>query len=428
MTLRWRLNVALIFLTTLSVIVYGGYDMLGNRRLFYQEVDRLLAMRAAAVAAQLRLGEVEAALQPLPGEEDRIEILDAQGQHWQGANLGLKTQAGLVTLDEMRVLTLPVLDSKATIVVARPLRGVEQEIWETNQNIIAAQFVGGLIIMLAVSLVVSRGLEPLEKMADTASEIVKSQDFSRRVPELTSGDELGKMSQALNTLVARVEGLLEEQRAWLADTSHELRNPLAVLRTNVEFLGHPLDSETRQQVVAESEGEILRLTRLIDDLRSLTTSEGARFDKAEVELGSLAQGVVSRLLPLVGERVVELELRDPATVEGDWHRLSQVLENLLSNAIRYTDPPGRIRVVVEGSTLRVEDEGIGIPAESLPYVFDRFYRVDKARARDTGGTGLGLAIARSIVERHHGTLTVESTLGKGSCFRLQLPVQSRTSN
>lgn len=423
MSLRWRLNVALIFLTTLSVVVYGGYDMLGNSRLFYQEVDRLLAMRASVVATQLQMGELEAALATVPGEEDRIEILNAQGQHWQGARLD---RAG------MRVFTLPVLDAQrklqATVVVARPLQKVEQEIWETNQRIILAQCLGGLVILLAVSLVVAQGMVPLQKMAETASEIVDSQDFSRRVPELASDDELGQMSRALNALIARVEGLLEEQRIWLADTSHELRNPLAVLRTNVEFLGHELDPQTRMQVVAESEGEILRLTRLIDDLRSLTTSDGARFEKSEVELGSLAQEVVNRLTPLAGERVLELDLRSPATVEGDSHRLSQVLENLLSNAIRYTDPPSRIRVVVEGSTITVEDEGIGIPAESLPHVFDRFFRVDKARARDTGGTGLGLAIARSIVERHQGTLTAESTLGKGSCFQLRLPPQSRTSS
>ena len=441
MSLRWRLNLALIALLTVATILFGGYDIYLTESQFSKEVDRQLALRAASLAAQLRLDatdglselEVSRALDSVDDDLDQVEVLDSRGGHWKGATLGARGEPGLATRPgnpALRILTLPVLDSRgihrATVVVARSLADIQAELHEWTQTILFANLLGGLVVMLAVSLILSRSLAPLKEMARTAKEVVESQDFGRRVRELASDDELGQMSRAFNAMVSEVEGLLEEQRAWLADTSHELRNPLAVLRTNVEFLGHELDSETRSQIVAESENEIARLTRLIEDLRSLTSSEGAGFERIDVDLAELATQTLERLRPLAGDRQLILQLEEPGTVSGDLHRLSQVVENLLTNAIRYTDPPARILVLVRGSTIIVEDDGIGIPSESLPHIFDRFYRVDQARSRETGGTGLGLAIARTIAERHGGTLEVSSTLGKGSCFTLRLSHQLQT--
>lgn len=287
-----------------------------------------------------------------------------------------------------------------------------------------------LAITIAVTLwVLSRGLAPLRRVAEIAEEIIASGDVSKRVEGETGDDEVGRIAASFNQVVAKLESILLAQRRLLADTSHELRNPLTVIRTNVDMLGKPLDEETRREVADETEREIRRVITLVEDLTLLSKTENTRPVRMEpVRLDHVVREAVEQLRALAAGRALEVATPGvPPVVLGDEDRLRQIVVNLIGNAIRYTGPDGRIVVTVERrkdtGVMVVRDDGIGIAPEHLPHVFERFYRADAARARATGGSGLGLAIVKALVESHHGRVEVESEVGKGSVFTVSIPTE-----
>jgi len=220
----------------------------------------------------------------------------------------------------------------------------------------------------------------------------------------------------------------DRQHAFVADASHELRTPLAVIRANAEFLSHeqPDNAEAREIL-----GETDRLSGLVDALLAVARGDDAAPAPADViDVAELAQATVASFQPLAAERRLELTVatEERLDVPGDADQLRQVLLILLDNAVRYSGEGGRIHVQARanGSSalLTVHDTGIGIPANQLEHIFERFYRGDDARNRQSGGAGLGLAIARELVNRHNGKLTVASTEGAGSTFTVQLPRSS----
>ena len=199
-----------------------------------------------------------------------------------------------------------------------------------------------------------------------------------------------------------------------------------MLRTDLDLLSQDLDHETRAETVAEADKEASRMGRLLEELLQLSAADVAlpKIEEARVDLGRLAGEAVNRMRALAGGRDLRAEQPEqPVVIRGDAERLGQVLNNLLDNAIRHTADDGEIVVRVRhdagGASLSVSDDGVGISAEHLPHIFDRFYRVDRARSRTSGGTGLGLAIARMIAQAHGGSLTVESSPGQGSIFTLR---------
>jgi signal transduction histidine kinase len=217
----------------------------------------------------------------------------------------------------------------------------------------------------------------------------------------------------------------ERQHAFVSDASHELRTPLAVIRANAEFLQteQPENIEVRDIV-----GETDRLSMLVDTLLAVARDdEGARASYTPVDLTDVVETAVASFQPLAGEHGLELTYATPdqLMVTGDRDQLRQVLVILLDNAVRYTPNGGRIHVQArpdgKDAVLTVHDTGIGIPAQALEHVFERFYRGDEARNRQSGGAGLGLAIARDLVTRHEGRISVASTDGAGSTFTIQIP-------
>ena len=321
-----------------------------------------------------------------------------------------------------------------TLLVVFALTGVvetlESEVPGAPPWLLGITHGAAFLLTISVTLwVLSRGLAPLRRVAETAEDIVSSGDVSKRVEGGTGDDEVGRIAASFNEVVSAIESTLVAQRRLLADTSHELRNPLTVVRTNVDMLGKPLDEQTRREVADETEREIQRLIALVEDLSLLSRAEGTRPVRMEpVRLDRLAREAVERLRVLAGTRTLEVEEHEPpAVVLGDEDRLRQVLVNLVSNAIRYTAADGHIVVAVERrgdkGVVAVRDSGIGISAEHLPHVFERFYRADAARGRGTGGSGLGLAIVKAIVEAHHGQVEAESEPGKGSVFTVSIPTE-----
>ena len=289
----------------------------------------------------------------------------------------------------------------------------------------AAVLLGAVV---ATWLLVGRALAPLERIARTAERIAATGDVDLRVAGSSGGGEIGRLERSFDRMVDRLRHLLVTQRQLLADTSHELRNPLTVIRTNLGLLGRELDPATRAEVAGETEEEAERMSRLVADLLLLARQEEtARGELVPLRLDTLARDAVERVRQLAPDHSVALEQADPLVVRGDPDRLRQLLDNLLDNAVRYTPPGGRVAVGVQraGSEARlvVEDTGVGIAPRHLPRIFDRFYRVDPARSRATGGTGLGLAIVRHVARVHGGRVEVESEPGRGSRFAVTLPAE-----
>lgn len=243
-----------------------------------------------------------------------------------------------------------------------------------------------------------------------------------------------------NRALVPIRLAFRRQREFVADASHELRTPLAILRASAEMLRKELEGKAATAGTAEAEellGNILsetdRMGRLVGDLLTLARADSGELDVEiqPTDLARIARDAAGKAEILAREKGVALEARIPETlpVEGDAARLEQLLLILLDNAIKYTEPGGLVTLRLENQGHRpaivVADTGIGIPAGDIPRIFDRFYRVDKARSRQQGGTGLGLAIAKWIIEAHNGQVHVESTPGKGTTFTITLPAPGR---
>lgn len=243
------------------------------------------------------------------------------------------------------------------------------------------------------------------------------------------------LSREVGRLLAEMRRLEEVRRDFVANVSHELRTPLASVKAYAETLreGGLEDASNRLEFVGEIERSADRMTRLVDDLLVLSEIESGKRAQAleSVSLMRLTSEVVATLRPLAERKRIGLRLdpfQDVPDVRADRGQLKQVLTNLVDNAIKYTGEDGTVRIHarVEGgrAVVSVSDTGPGIAAEHLPRIFERFYRVDKARSRELGGTGLGLAIVKHLVEAHGGAVSVESEPGRGSTFRFSLPLPS----
>jgi heavy metal sensor kinase len=279
-------------------------------------------------------------------------------------------------------------------------------------------------------LLVRRALDPVERMARKAAEITQH-NLSERLPVVRSGDELERLSVSLNHMISRLEEAIHGSKQFVADASHELRTPLTVMRGELEGLAQDaqLRGETREALGSVLE-ELERLAEIVEGLFALSRldageahSEWVRFDLAE-----LAATTADQMSLLAEDKHVSVacESSPAVTVEGDRARLKQVVVNLLDNAIKYTPSGGRVALSVRRdngyAVLDVADNGIGIPAEALPHVFKRFFRVDGSRSREQGGAGLGLSIVKSICTAHGAVVEVTSAPGKGSTFRVKQPL------
>ncbi len=274
-----------------------------------------------------------------------------------------------------------------------------------------------------------KALAPVDRMAAAAQEITLTR-LDRRINTPNSGDELGRLADTFNDMIARLQRSFEEVRRFTADAAHELRTPLASMRTEAEVaLRSPRCPDRDQRVMENLLDEIDRLTRLVTQLLFLCREDAglSRVPHVPMRLDEVVRDVANHMLVVARDKGVALELSTiPAcSVRGDSDRMRQLFFNVLDNAIKYTPAGGLIEVSATCADGRarivVADSGIGIPAEHLPRVFDRFYRVDPARSRDLEGTGLGLSICRSIAEAHHGRLEIDSVPGRGTKVTLAQP-------
>jgi heavy metal sensor kinase len=313
---------------------------------------------------------------------------------------------------------------------------VQQDLRQWLIFLIAGLPIVGALAVSGGYLLIRRALTPVDKIAATA-ERIGSHNLGQRLPVANTGDELERLSITLNHMIQRLEQAFQHSRRFMADASHELRTPLTVLRGELEsFVQEPtLAPEMRERLGSALE-EVERLVNIVEGLFAISRLDAgeAQAEMVKFDLGKLASSTTDQMSLLGEDKNIKITCAaaNDVWVEGDRARMKQVVVNLLDNAIKYTPPGGAVGLDVRThdgkALLEVTDNGMGIPAESLPRVFERFYRVDEARSRELGGAGLGLSIVRSICAAHHGRVEAASTPGHGSVFRVELPLTSAPSN
>jgi heavy metal sensor kinase len=451
----WYAGVLALSLIAFAVLVY--YAAAG---IFYARQDELLRSTAETVASAYvqELEEEDSVakandvvLAQLVFPNRYVEVADAQGHvvAWSSNLAGhLRTvptqtlsearQRGtsFVVLNNLRVAVVPLSPDRnkqlGFAIVAEPLSVVEEGLRRLRRSF----FAGVPLILLFASLggyfLARKSLSPISLMNQQTQRIT-AENLSTQLDVANPRDEVGRLAMTINALLARIDAAFQEQKRFIADASHELRTPIAVLRGETEV------ALEQERATAEYKGslelikdEAERLSRIVENLFMLARQpiDAPSLVKEPVYLNEVVADCVRAAQVLATQKGLRLKVQSSLpemSMNGDDEMLKRMLLNLLDNAVKYTPAGGEICVALArqngNALIIVSDTGIGIPAEDQPRIFDRFYRVDKARSRALGGAGLGLSIARWIVEAHEGKLSVESALGRGSAFTVELPLR-----
>ncbi len=339
--------------------------------------------------------------------------------------------------EHARIITWPSHDEDGEmffVVVGQSLKELES----AQQHLLLLLAISNPVALLLASLgglwIAHEALKPVDRLTRAAERIGRG-NFSERVEEPRTKDEIGRLAATFNEMISKLEQAFERERRFTADASHELRTPLAVLRGDIEVaLRRDRSTEEYKRVLDSSLEEIERITRLTEDMLTLARSDAGDkiVELAPVRLDRLAAEAHSYIRPIAESAGVALAsegTQSQIVVEGDEKRLKQLLVNLLENAIKYTPAGGSVRLSLaakdSSALIEVSDTGRGIPAVSLPHVFERFYRQTDPRDSRVSGFGLGLAISKWIVDAHRGSIEVESEEGEGSRFTVRLPLPER---
>ena len=312
-----------------------------------------------------------------------------------------------------------------TVLAAQPLKPVHQAV-----DTVSVMVTVGIPLLVLVAgfftyLFAGRALRPVEEIRRRVAGLT-DRDLARRVPEPVTRDEVGRLARTMNEMLSRLEASQATQRRFVADASHELRSPLATVSTGLELLGSGLPEDSADRgTVRTLRGETNRLTKLVEGLLFLARADerGVAPRREEVDLDEIAEG--ERTRPSADDRVAVTVSTEPVRVVGDRGQLVRVVRNLVDNARRHASSSVAVAVRAEGETavVEVDDDGPGVPEDDRTRVFERFVRLDEARAREDGGSGLGLAIVAELVAAHGGTVTAAEAPGLGGArFRVAMPL------
>lgn len=284
-----------------------------------------------------------------------------------------------------------------------------------------------VVLLLATAggaFLAGRALRPIDELTRLAQRIT-AEDLSQRLDAELPQDEVGRLAQTLNEMIARLETSFQRQRQFTAEASHELRTPLTAMKGQLEVIQQRERSPEEYRTALEAlSHQVERLIRLVGSLLTLARVESGQLETTFEPLRAhdLVAGAVEHLQGMAAERGVELRLEEgpECELQGDENLLLQVLLNLIDNGLKATRPGGSVTVGWSENELWVRDTGVGIGPEHIPHLFERFYRIEKSRSREAGGTGLGLPISQWIAQLHGGELLVDSQPGQGSKFTLRL--------
>jgi heavy metal sensor kinase len=465
-TLRARLTLWYTGILTAMLALLAAVSVILLEQGLRKNVDDSLTSVARVISESVRRPlffgpDIEDSLQSLLGPEfaerffqllDPFGRLDPRLARPRRSRLPLSVEAfrnaerGQATLETVpiqsgaeksfRLLTMPVVRNGATVNIVQVAMSLE------NVKATRASFLLVLLVLAPVALAGSalggwflarRALTPVDAMVEAARRI-EAEDLTKRLPALSSDDELGRLTAVLNDMLARLEGSFGAVRRFSADAAHELRTPLTILKGEIEVAlrSSLAPGEIRQTLVSCLE-EVDRLNAVVEDLLLMARMEGNALsaEPIPVNLAEVLEDAAPALSELAARAGNKLTIAAaPALrIQGYDLLLFRLVFNLAENAIKYTQAGGKVEVTLEqhdgSAILQVKDNGPGIAAEAQEHLFDRFYRADPAR--EGSGTGLGLALVRSIVQLHQGQIQLSSTLGEGSCFRVSFPLATDPS-
>ena len=461
-SLRLRLTLWYVLLLAIILAAFSAGIYLTLRHSLYANLDDSIQNRANVLLDIIRYEEGRPTLAGLVSSADPnagehfVRVFDPLGaitfensaaagdvpidsRAVEGA-LRDKTTTRRVTVDgeTMRVRTLPIeRDDGIGGVLEVGLS--EDDMSETLRTLLLILAIAYPVTLAVASFggvfLAGRALSPIDNVTRMAHRI-SAEDLGQRLNLRLPDDEVGRLAHTFDEMIARLDEAFRRQRQFTADASHELRTPLTAIKGQVEVaLSRPRRASTYRQVLQGVNEEVDRLIRMVGSLLTLARADAGQIPitSESVSLGELIAAAVEQVRPVARQRDLEVRVEPgpDVTLQADEDLLLQLLLNLLDNAIKYTPAGGRVTVGWgadrEQAQLWVRDTGIGIADKYLPHIFDRFYRVDKARSRTEGGVGLGLSICRWIAEAHDGSISVQSVPGQGTTFTVRLPRNSQAS-
>jgi heavy metal sensor kinase len=453
-SLRTRLTLWYVILLAITLAAFCGGVYLAMRQNLYANLDDSLEGRAELVSGILTeegFFDTDVMIQgdPTEGEEfvrvydeDGDLALDNSGPQFRPATDANAVEAALsgesvrrdIQVDgvELRVMTSPVMVG-GEIVGAVEVGLSKEEVRDTLRELLVIIAIGYPMALAIAGLggafLAGRALSPIDRLTRVARRI-SAEDLSQRLDMRLPNDEVGRLANTFDEMIARLDEAFRRQRQFTADASHELRTPLTAIKGQTEVaLQRDRDADTYREILSKVNSEVDRMIRLVGSLLTLARADARQIPvgRESLDLSAVVTDAVEQVRPAASDKAISLNVRSNGDMrlKADQDLILQLMLNLLDNSVKYTPSGGAIDVILRATGARAEvtvaDTGPGIPPEHLPHIFDRFYRVDKARTRVEGGAGLGLSISRWIAEAHGGTLRVESTTGRGSMFTLSLP-------
>ncbi len=460
-SIRVRLTLWYIFILGCTLALFSSLVYYQMSRSLYKSVDHKILTISEVIASSISpnsssvFADLEKKLAKKVGRQPTakfIQLLDRSG-NIGGKSLNLKNKRlpvsfealqnaskGIISYETkevfgepLRIITYPVkrpgTDVRSIVQVATSLAEVKDTLNKLVLILVSVVPLALIIASIGGTFLANKVLKPINEINRITREIT-SKNLELRVPEPATHDELGKLVETINGMIERLEKSFKQVQQFTADASHELKTPLTILKGEAELaLRKERQPEEYRQYLHSSLEEINRLTRLVQDLLVLSRADTGRLTlhKEPLDLAALVDSCCEQCRFLGEGQNIRVIFKHQAGVRvlGDKYRLKQMFYNLVENAIKYSEGGGKVEVLTaqngKYANVLVKDEGLGIDEKDIPYIFDRFYRVDKSRSRDAGGTGLGLSICKWIAEAHGGKITVESALGMGSCFTVWLP-------
>jgi len=451
--IRWRLTLWYLLLMGITFTAFSVYLTLRFQNSLQEAVDTSLKITVSKTIAALdeedfrETGKLtfDHAGQPESTSDDfAMRILSAKGDVWDtySASESVSSWGGVeaeysTQENGWRIHSQPILDSKGEIIgwvqAAQSLQPVQQIVGDLSEQLL---FGVPLILMFAGLggyFLANRALSPVDQITHAAQGI-NLHDLSKRLRYRGAMDEVGRLAQTFDQMLARLQDSFERESRFTSDAAHELRTPLTVLKGQIEVtLSRVRKSEEYENKLRELSFQVDRLIRLSNALLFLSRSDQNQnsFQPALVNLRELLDVLIEQLQPLAEEKELKLiaQISNEAFVYGDHDHLTRLFMNLMENALKYTPPNGKITVTAikksDEIQISVHNTGPGISQEHLPHLFERFYRVDEDRSSQTGGSGLGLAIAHEIVNKHGGEIEAQSEPGKGVTFIIHLPAPTK---
>lgn len=460
-SIRFRLALWYTVLVALTFIVVSAIVSAYLNRTLSSALDQSLVNESRWITSRLEKrtahmesdekirGEIfeHAAFHPV---KEYIEVRDAEGNiFYRSPNLGdgdtlahhLRLARGqnsvMTSVQSFRKHDIRMIierTSLGTVYLAMPTESItaagDQLVrifaWMFPAVVLAAVIIGNYLARKSFS--------KISQVVETAKRITADR-LHDRIPEHDTKDEIGEIISTFNAMISRLDISFGQMRQFSADASHELRTPLTVIRSQLETALNSKISQTElKKIIANCLDESMRMSDIIENLLLLAKADaGQDIIRLEpVDLQALIHQTYEESVIIASQKEISVKLEDPAdvTVLGDAQRLRQMMLNLIDNAVKYNRVQGAIALSLQrqnGSVvISVSDTGCGIPSDAIPYIFDRFYRVDPARNREHGGAGLGLSIVRWIVQAHGGTISVSSSLKGGSQFQVTLPIHEAT--